>query len=194
MNKKPKPHLEAAHEAWRQLVKPGDTVIDATCGNGHDTLLLAQLALTPDSGQVIAMDIQPQAIANTQARLQAHLTPDLFARIRFIQGSHAQFPADIAPGSVKLIVYNLGYLPGGDKSITTQAETTLESLSEAVRRSCNGGCISLNCYPGHADGAHEERLLLIRWREAQFPDWRFSYQRWRNCDRAPSLLLFFKLT
>jgi SAM-dependent methyltransferase len=185
-------HLDLAHDYWRHLVAAGDCVIDATCGNGHDSLLLAQLALTPDAGRLYALDIQPQAIAAAQMLVSGALPPAIVERIAFCLQSHAEFPADIAPASVKLIVYNLGYLPGGDKAITTSVESTVASILAAQELLLPGGVISITCYPGHAEGAREEDFLISHTRQLPPQLWSCTWQRWINRRHAPSLLLLQK--
>jgi len=141
-----KPHLETAKTYWKSLLLPTDTVIDATCGNGHDTAFLASLV---PQGTVYSLDIQPQALE--KARL---LAP--FPHVVFLQQSHIDLPQT---SNVKLIVYNLGYLPGGDKSITTQTETTIESVRKSLNLLVPGGAVTITCYPGHPEGARETEAL-----------------------------------
>lgn len=128
-------------------MQPKDTVIDATCGNGKDTEVLA--ALVPE-GHVWSMDIQKNALERARQRISAK-------NVTFLCQSHADFPLVSSP---KLIVYNLGYLPGGDKTITTMAETTLASVQKALDLVCPGGAVSIMCYPGHPEGAREQKILL----------------------------------
>ena len=106
-------HLDLAHFYWSQLIHIGDTVIDATCGNGHDTIILGQLALSKEKGRVYAFDIQQEAIESAKNYLSSHFEKDLFGRIDFQIHCHSTFPSSLQAGSVKLIAYNLGYLPGG---------------------------------------------------------------------------------
>lgn len=178
-------HLDLAHSYWKRLVQPGDLLIDATCGNGHDTLALARL----NPKQLYAFDIQSQALASAQKRLQEE--PAL-PSIQFIQGCHSQFPPQIAPASVKLIVYNLGYLPGSDKATTTQSSTTLESVANALELIMPGGAISITCYPGHEEGAREESALLAFAEQLDKQLWSCCHHRWINRKQAPSLLLLQK--
>jgi predicted methyltransferase len=154
-----KDHIRLAHAAWKRIVKPGDTVIDATCGNGHDTLCLAGLALTEDAGNLYAIDIQEDAIKKTQERVSRHLSISQLDRIVFSLNGHQQFPP-LAAQSVKLIVYNLGYLPGGNKNLTTRVGTTLASLSDALNLVMPGGAISVTCYPGHPEGKVEGKAVI----------------------------------
>lgn len=185
-------HLDLAHHYWEELVHPGDIVVDATCGNGQDALKLAQLALKSDQGMLYAYDIQSQALEFTKHYLTIHLSPQQLLRSRFILGCHSQFTQEIAPNSVKLIVYNLGYLPKGDKELTTKAETTLESLYHAQQLIKPGGAISLTCYPGHAAGAIEEEKILSYVKQLSPHQWSCCHHRWLNRRQSPSLLLLLK--
>lgn len=185
-------HLDIAHQYWKKLLVPGDIVIDATCGNGHDTLFLATLALTEDRGSLYAIDIQKEALEKVKTRLQGHIPPSYFSRIHFIPGCHSTFPTNILPASVKLIVYNLGYLPGGNKALTTQSGTTLESIQNAMRLLAPQGVISIMCYPGHTEGKIEESKILEALAFLDRWEWNCCHHRWINKENAPSLLLIQK--
>jgi len=187
-------HLDVAHRYWKSLVTPGDTVIDATCGHGHDTLVLACLALTEASGFLYAVDIQSTAIASCRTLITQHLPKGVLERIYFIEGCHSQFPPAIRPESVQLIVYNLGYLPKGDKSKTTMTATTRESLMQAQTLVKQGGTISIMCYPGHPEGEREEAHLLEYAATLPSQQWACCHHRWLNYRKAPSLLLMKKAT
>lgn len=181
-------HIRLAHSYWEQIVSPGDCLIDATCGNGHDTLKLCQLTLP--SGQVFAIDIQEKAIQSTKQLLSLHLSQ--MEQITFIHSSHAQFPSSIREGTIKLIVYNLGYLPGGVKEKTTLTATTLESLKNAERLLMPGGFISITCYPGHPEGKKEQELLIDYTSGLDPTKWNPVYHQWLNRNQCPSLLLIQK--
>ena len=167
------PHLALAKNYWQRLLQPNDVAIDATCGNGHDALFLSSLC------HVVALDIQPEAIAKT-----GELAPKaLLHRI-----SHAEIDRIPLPQAPRLIVYNLGYLPGGNKSITTQTESTIESVRKGLEILAADGALSITCYPGHDEGLKEEKALL-EWAEA-LPSQKFSvcYHKWINRPRSPTLL------
>jgi len=185
-------HLDLAHHYWQQNVQIGDRVIDATCGNGHDTLKLCQLTLSIDKGKVYAIDIQSQAIESTRIFLGTHLSLDLMKRVELQQYCHSSFPDAILPGSIKLIVYNLGYLPGGNKAHTTQLETTLKSLNQAQKLLTQGGIISVTCYPGHPEGAKEQEALVAYASHLSPREWSCCQHVWLNRSQAPSLLLIQK--
>jgi len=185
-------HIDLAHKHWRSLIKQGDTVIDATCGNGHDTLVLAQIALSSESGKLFACDVQKEAIDSAEQMLLGKLGRDIMSKIQFVQGCHSTFPKVIRPNSVKLVAYNLGYLPGGDKSRTTTAETTLTSIKNAQELILDGGLISVTCYPGHAEGKREEEKILDYSTTLDPKQWSCCSHRWSNRKNAPSLLLIQK--
>jgi SAM-dependent methyltransferase len=186
-------HLELAHLYWEKLVHKGDLVIDATCGNGHDTLILAQLCADLKGGLVYALDILPRAIELTQKYLHEKLPSVHFQRVRFILGCHSTFPEEIFPESVKLITYNLGYLPGGgDKTLTTTAKTTLESIKKAMLLLQPGGAISITLYPGHPEGQCEEQSVLSLVEKLNPLEWSCSHHQWINRHKKSPHLLFIQ--
>lgn len=185
-----------AHLYWKLLLRPGDTVIDATCGNGKDTLFLAQIVLEneTDQGMVIGIDIQKKAIENTSDLLKKELTDSQFSKIQLFNCSHIDFP-EIAPlNPVKLIVYNLGYLPGSDKTLTTQTPVTVESVSKALKIIAPQGAVCITCYPGHPEGAEEERALIKMFENLEPSQWDISYSKWLNREASPTLLFIQKKT
>lgn len=141
----------------REQVAEGDLCIDATMGNGHDTLLLSTLCGA--SGQVLAFDIQPEALANTKKRLTEAHVPDNY---RLILDSHAHMNRYAEPESVSCIVFNLGYLPGGDHSMCTRADSSIAALLQSLSLLKKGGMISLCIYSG-GDTGFEERDLVLSW-------------------------------
>lgn len=185
-------HLDLAHTYWAQIIQMGDTVIDATCGNGYDTLKLCQLALSLDKGKVYAFDIQEQAIKSAGQFIHSHLEFNLTQRVIFQQRCHSIFPDAISQGSVKLIVYNLGYLPGGNKAKTTKIGTTLQSLHQAQDLLQSGGAISITCYSGHTEGAREQEAILAYASQLSPKEWSCCQHIWLNRQQAPSLILIQK--
>src|SRR5262249_26025680 len=157
---RPFSHLEFAHQFWSVVVKPGDTVVDATAGNGHDALVLAKLALQGERGTLVAFDIQDQALENTQKRL-ANFPAERIFLYKKCHSKIAEVMAEVvAAQSAKLIVLNLGYLPGSDKSCTTLSDTTLKAIKTSLSLICVGGAISITCYPGHEEGRLEEQEIV----------------------------------
>jgi len=145
----------------RQQIRPGDTVIDATAGNGHDTVFLAEAV--GEAGRVLAFDIQAAAIESTRARLAA---AGLAGRVELIQESHARLGGRVGEGGVAAVMFNLGYLPGEDHALVTETEETLAALAAAARALRPGGILSVVCYPGHpggdAEAAAVDEWLLAR--------------------------------
>ncbi len=140
------------HDLMRRHLRLGDRAIDATCGNGRDTAILAKQVGA--AGLVWAYDIQPAAIDATWRRLQKLGLAD---RVELLNECHAQLAGD--PGSVRFIAFNLGYLPGGEKSITTRTETTLPALERAMGLLQAGGVLAVTVYPGHAEGEREAAAI-----------------------------------
>lgn len=169
---------ELAHFYWRQWICPRATVIDATCGNGHDTLFLAQLL--NGEGEVIGYDIQKEAIENTQECLNHQ-----WANVVLRHASHENFVEKEAHA----IIYNLGYLPGSDKKILTRSASTLKSLTSACSILVSGGFISMTLYPGHPEGEEEEKEVLEFASKLSASEWEVLHHRWINRHQAPSLLL-----
>ncbi len=181
-------HIDLAHSYWKKLLTPGDIAVDATCGNGHDTLTLAQFILTPTSGTLYAIDIQPEAIQKTREKIESNV-PEVAHRLVTLQQSHQHFPEEFKILPIKLFIYNLGYLPGGNKSLTTQTSSTLESIENACSLIGSGGLISITCYPGHPEGAVEEQALLEYCKRLNKELWSVCHHRWINRNQSPSLLL-----
>ena len=141
--------LEMAHDFLAQVITREDIVVDATMGNGHDTLFLAKLAK-----QVYAFDIQEQALEKTSQRLQeAGLT-----NAELILQGHET--VDQFVREVKAAIFNLGYLPSADKSIITQPQTTLDALDKLCHMLVKGGRIAIMIYYGHEGGDIERDAVM----------------------------------
>ena len=182
--------ITLSHHYWDLLLSSGDVVIDATCGNGKDTLFLAQKVLP--QGFVVGLDVQTQAIENTLALLQNNLPQELLTQVHLFQQSHDNFPDIAYQKKISLIVYNLGYLPGGDKRLTTACSSTVKSIQKALDLVSPGGAISITCYPGHEEGAKEEILLKGIFSTLPQDAWNVCHHTWVNREKAPSLFLLQK--
>jgi hypothetical protein len=184
-------HLDLAHHYWEQILQPNDWAIDATCGNGHDTLKLAHIL--NNTGGVIALDLQQQAIDQTTSLLQSHLSPEKLPHIHLFHQSHVEFPPLAYQHPIRLIVYNLGYLPKGNKQLTTLTSTTLSSLKRALQLIVPGGMISLTCYPGHAEGAKEQQALIQELSQLSPHQWNVCQHTFLNRFQSPNLILIQKV-
>lgn len=140
-------------ETIKKTIKEDAIVIDATVGNGHDTLFLR--SCLKDDGFLYGFDIQAIAIEKTKERL---IKNNCYSGVNLIHDSHENFSKYIEE-PVDLILYNLGYLPKGDKSITTESDQTLKSVKEGMSLLKSGGVILLTVYPGHIPGAIELEVL-----------------------------------
>lgn len=151
---------EQAQDKIAQVLRPGDWAIDGTVGNANDTFFLADQV--GPQGQVIGFDIQELAIHRATAVLGEG---QLLGRCRLLQRSHHQM-RDWLPmnwiGEVRAIMFNLGYLPRGDKSIITHPETTLPALEAGLEIIAPGGRITVVAYTGH-EGGMDETLAIRNW-------------------------------
>lgn len=146
-------------------LRVGDTAADFTMGNGHDTEFLCRGV--GEGGRVYAFDIQEQAISSTLTRLEESGCPRVYT---LIHDSHHNAKKHISE-PIKAGMFNLGYLPGGDKRITTMRETTMPALEAAISLLDEDGVLTIAVYPGHAEGDAEG--VMIREYLATLPRWRF---------------------
>ncbi|MFK7888028.1 MAG: class I SAM-dependent methyltransferase [Gammaproteobacteria bacterium] len=183
-----------AHDVIAKHLATGGCAIDATVGNGHDTLFLA--SCVGAQGKVFGFDIQSAAIDATGRRLQAlgeQQRGEIAQEIALYQASHADMahhvPQEIH-GHIHAIMFNLGYLPGCDHTLTTQVETTLAAVRAAGRLLAPGGVLSVLAYPGHAAGREElEQLLSFMQRGEDQIQWHEHDPREAAPDTAPRLFV-----
>ena len=175
--------LSMVHTFLRQAVRPGMRCIDATAGKGRDTALLCTLA--GQTGQVLAFDIQPQAIEQTAALLARE-----GLRAQLILDSHAHMERYAEPESVDCIVFNFGRLPGGDPKIHTGAESSVAAVAAGIRLLRPGGVMAIALYYGKENG-YEERDALLGYL-ATVDDRRCSVLacQWSNRRNDPPMPIF----
>lgn len=152
------PILPFARSILEKAVTPGDSVVDATLGNGHDTVFLAKLV--GPNGHVYGFDIQEAAILNSKERLEEQ---KLFDQVTLCHDGHENLKEYIPSfhhGKVTGAIFNLGYLPGGDKSIVTKAQTTISAIEQLLSIMAVEGIIVLVIYHGHPEGEVERDLLI----------------------------------
>jgi tRNA A58 N-methylase Trm61 len=170
--------LSFAHQLAEQRIKPGDTVIDATLGNGNDTLFLAKLV--GPAGTVHGFDVQREAIDRTTERLERELPQQSRPAIHYHHRSHAELLQTIpesSHGKVSAIMFNLGYLPKADHTIITLPESTLPALYASTTLIAPGGIITVVVYPGH-EGGDAEAEAVGRWAQA-LPQERYRSMSYR---------------
>lgn len=178
----------------------GDLVLDLTAGNGHDTAHLA--SVVGPEGLVVAWDIQAEAIASTAARLSGLgveavstdpadaaklLSGDVTGAV-LIEGDHSAW-AKVLTRPPRAVVANLGYLPGGDKRVTTGPEATLAALEACIERLQPGGVMAITCYTGHPGGEEEAQLVSERFASLPSSQWRVLQMKLPNLKSPPFLLV-----
>ena len=142
-------------EILRTQARPGGLYIDATMGNGHDTLFFCRLA--GESGRVLAFDIQPAALEATGKLLEEQ---GVVERARLILDSHVNMDAYAEQEAVDGICFNFGYLPGGDHRIATRADTSIQAVEKGLKLLAKGGMMSLCIYSGGDTGFEERDSIL----------------------------------
>ncbi|MEN9990944.1 MAG: hypothetical protein RLZZ224_646 [Verrucomicrobiota bacterium] len=182
----PKP-TEMAHEWLRKILLPGDQVIDATLGNGHDAVFLAQCV--GPTGRVHGFDVQEAALESSTQQMKRHGIADEVYQWHWT--SHERMEEWVV-GPVKAVMFNLGYLPGADHALITSKTSTLRALEAAARLMAVGGVLTIVCYPGH-DGGDEESEAVREWAAAQGERWHVvHYAKWATKLAAPELIAMQK--
>ncbi|PRT69018.1 16S rRNA (cytosine(1402)-N(4))-methyltransferase [Streptococcus anginosus] len=175
--------LQMAHAFLEEVVTDEDIVVDATMGNGHDTLFLARLAK-----KVYAFDIQEQAVEQTTKRLaEAKLD-----NVELLLTGHENVDQYVA--SIKAAIFNLGYLPSADKTVITQPHTTIQALEKLCQRLVTGGRIAIMIYYGHTGGDVERDAVLDF--VSQLPQQEFTvafYKTINQINQPPFLVMIEKL-
>jgi len=149
------PLTQQAHDFVRKHCHPGDIAIDATLGNGHDSRFL--LDCVGDSGTVYAFDIQQNAIESARQSI-----PESDRRCRMVLASHESMAQHVAAehyGQIAAVMFNLGYLPGGDHEITTRKGSTVKAVKGAYQLLKSGGILSILAYRGHLGGLEESTAV-----------------------------------
>lgn len=160
-----------------KFIKKGDITVDATCGNGNDTLMLSKL-----SKKVFAFDIQKEAIENTKNLLKKNVVDN----VSLINDSNENIDKylNFYKEKISLILFNLGYLPGGNKNIMTNSKSTLMAIKKCLKYLNRKGILLVVCYP-HQEGKKESQMIL-KYLEKN----NVSYKVYKNTnnDNAPFLI------
>lgn len=159
--------LDLTKEVLRRAARQGSIAVDGTAGNGHDTLFLAEQA--GPEGHVYAFDVQENAAENTRARVALAGFSD---RVTVLLAGHetvAEHVAEAHRGNIAVAMYNLGYLPGGDRETVTAAGTTITSLESLLPIMSPNGVVSIHIYTGHP-GGETEGAAVMDWAAAL--DWK----------------------
>jgi predicted methyltransferase len=169
-----------------QVIQEGDTVVDATMGNGLDTLFLA--SRVGPTGTVLAYDVQEEAIIRTRQRLEQE---GCLEQARLLLKGHQTIAEELEQltSSISAAMFNLGYRPGGDKEIVTEPATTIQAL-HALRRSLKrNGIITLVIYSGHDEGKVEKDAILQEIRSWDQNDYQILQYQFINQNNDPPFLV-----
>ncbi len=147
--------VELCHRFLEGTLPAGGTFLDATCGNGHDTLFLCRKA--SPNGRVLALDIQPAAVEATNRLLAEH---GLQGVGRAIVCDHRDLGHLVPPGTLDAAVFNFGWLPGADHAVHSAAESTLPALQAALDALKPGGVLAAVLYSGKVIGDGEKQAVL----------------------------------
>ena len=155
--------------------------IDATCGNGHDTLFLCSVA--GENGRVIGLDIQPQATANTNALLAAN---GMAAIGRAECCDHRELLRFAPPGSADCVMFNFGWLPGAAHDVHSTADSTLPALQAGLDALKPGGVLAAVLYSGKVIGNAEKKAAAEFFRSLPLADYTVLICEFANwADTAP---------
>ncbi|MCR4882923.1 MAG: methyltransferase domain-containing protein [Clostridiales bacterium] len=178
-----------AADVRKRVVMEGDTVIDATLGNGHDTLELA--GLVGETGHVYGFDIQADAVEHTCLRLE---NEGMLNRCTLFQLGHEHMLEKVTT-PVRYVSFNLGWLPGGDKSITTLWPTTKKALQSALSLLLPLGVCTVCAYPGHLEGDRERSELMLFLSHLRPQDFNVLHQHFLNAgEGSPECFVIQKQT
>ncbi len=175
--------ISFTHKMLEEYITSESVVVDATAGNGHDTAFLAEIA-----GHVFAFDVQEEALKSTRERLR---TSGL-SNVTLIHDSHENIPLHIYK-DVDAAVFNLGYLPGSDKALTTKRETTLAAIENVLELIVPGGLVAVTAYTGHNEGKEEARAVTDFAESLPKDAYKVSVYKFLNRLDAPFTLFIEKL-
>ena len=173
----------------RPYVTENSAVIDATCGNGHDTLALAQM----NPARLYAFDMQEEAVRATAQLLEdsgySQNIADGSFTIRRVDHAEMDRFAENCGCLISAVIFNLGYLPGGDKELTTRTESTLAAVRVSMNLIAPDGIICITMYCGHAEGKREKAALLDLAGKLDPKRWHTAYVSMPNQRHDPPEIL-----
>lgn len=186
--------VQWSHQLVCEVLQPGDLAVDLTAGKGRDTLALARAVDL--SGQVVAFDLQPDAVQQTSTFLAENglsaVLHDVSEPLSGLPGiylvcsCHSQL-ARLLRCPAKAIIANLGYLPGGDQILITRPETTLLALQQSLDLLAPGGRLAVTIYPSHPGGAEEAQAVDHFFAALPSDTWQVLLVRAANRPEAPYL-------
>ena len=169
---------ELMHNIIENNFTVGDISVDATLGNGNDTDFLSS-----HFERVYAFDIQESAVSNYSLKGNKNVV--------LINDSH-EFIKEYIKEPVGVFVYNLGFLPGGNKEVTTKSDSTIKSINAALELLSPGGAILIAAYPGHEEGKREAEEILSFVKELPKNTYGVMLHSFLNREKAPMLIIIEK--
>lgn len=148
------PSVTYSHTLLSNVVSENDIVVDGTVGKGNDTEFLARLV--GNQGKVYGFDIQKEAIQKTQERINQN---NLNNQVKLINDGHENI-SNYVNDNIQAAIFNLGYLPGGNKEVITLPETTLKAIQSSLSLLSIGGIVIIVLYYGHPGGELEKEKVL----------------------------------
>ena len=175
---------EFCHHFLEEYIEENDVCIDATAGNGNDTEFLCRKV--GEGGKVYAFDVQETAIAHTRERLAG---AGVLERAELILDGHEKMGTYVKE-EVTAVVFNFGYLPGGDHSISTQVRTSLAAVEQGLELLKVGGVMNLCIYSGGDTGYEEKDALLAYVKDLDAKKWLVIVNSYYNRRNDPPLPVF----
>ena len=179
--------VQFCHDFLAARLAPGGLYIDATCGNGHDTLFLCGLA--GENGRVLGLDIQPAAVEATNRRLAAAG----FGGVgRAVLCGHENLLTLVEPGTADCVLFNFGWLPGADHAVHSGTATTLPALRAACTALRPGGVLAAVLYSGSVIGSGEKQAALDFFRSlplTQYTALVCEFANWADTAPLPCLAI-----
>lgn len=176
---------EFCHQFLSEYIRDGACCVDATCGNGYDTVFLCKAV--GNSGKVYAFDIQEQAVRNTRLRLEEE---GIAGRAVVIHEGHENMEQYVGEETADVIMFNFGYLPGGDHAASTKPDTSLTAVRSGLTLLKPGGVMSLCIYSGGDTGYEEKEVLLSFLQDLESSRWLVIMCSYFNRKNDPPLPVF----
>ena len=170
-----------------KIVQKGDVVIDATMGNGYDTIYLGNLV--GENGKVYAFDVQEEAIKSTKKKVERDNMTD---RVELILDGHQNLDKYVKE-EVSCVVFNLGYLPSAKHVVITKPDTTLEAIKKSLKLLKPNGIISIAAYIGHEGGLEEKNYICEYLNNLNQNEFNVLHMQFTNqINNPPQLILIEK--
>jgi len=146
---------QLSHILLKSLTNGSGIYIDATAGNGYDTLFIAKML--KQNGSLFSFDISYQAVGNTKKLLEENNIS--INNVNIINDSHENIDKYIGQNKIKAAIFNLGYRPHSDKTVKTMPASTILALGKILYRLECGGAVIICSYTGHDGGEEDEQVF-----------------------------------